>query len=161
MLVTAPKGWVSSSPPQFLSPHRKELQQQTRTAQAGKVYWANSKKYILETWEQNNPHWSGLISFWLPFFNLLFPPLGDLQSLIGCALCKWSMNPRPIREGNENRAYNLLGVFSCCMSSLWSTVFLLHWAFFFFNLCLPSVWFFQSSLPLTAILDPFFPTLTA
>ena len=52
------------------------------------------------------------------------------------------------------------------------SVFLLHvftlihclpfsWAFFFFSLCLPSVWVFQSPLPLTAILDPFFPALTA
>lgn len=105
MLVMATNGWVSSSPPQFLSPHRKELKQQTRTAQTGKVYWTSSKKFNLETWEQSNPHWSGLLSFWLPFFNHLFPPLGGLQSLIGCALCKWSMNPRPIREGNENRAY--------------------------------------------------------
>ena len=144
MLVTAPKGWVSSSPPQFLFPHRKELKQQTRIAQAGKVYWASSKKYILETWEQSNPHWSGLISFWLLFFNLLFPPLGGLQSLIGYALYKWSMNPRPIREGNENRTY-------VWDQSVKGSVFLLHvftlvhslpfsWAFFFFfNIFLPSM----------------------
>ena len=39
---------------QFLTHHSKELKWETSTAQAGKTYWASSKMYILEAWEETN-----------------------------------------------------------------------------------------------------------
>ena len=77
-------------------------------AQAGKIYWACSKQYTPEAWEQITPCRSGPILFWLPFFIFLIPSLEQVpgawlvmpsanRRLYQCTL-GW-LHPRPIREG--------------------------------------------------------------